>query len=713
MAPEPAEDEVVELCRDLIRIDTVNYGDGPARGSGRPPSTSPRSSPRSGSSATLSSRRRAGPAWSPASRAPTASRDALLVHGHLDVVPAQAERLAGRPVLRRDRRRLRLGPRRRRHEGHGRDDPGGRPRPDARPGGDPPRDIVLAFLADEEAGGVFGAHWLVDNHPDLFEGCTEAIGEVGGFSLTVVDDLRLYLIETAEKGIAWMRLTATGRAGHGSMINDDNAVTELCRGGRAARPARVPGPRHQDRAGVPRRASADALGIELDPDDMEATRRHSSAPSATIIGATLRNTVQPDDARRRLQAQRHPRRGARPTSTAASCPGCEEEFFEHDRRAARPGHHPRVRPPRHRARDRLRRRARRRDDARRCRPRTRARGRCPYMLSGGTDAKAFSGSGIRCFGFAPLRLPPDLDFAGMFHGVDERVPGRRAAVRRPRARPVPRPRLSLRSQPAGAASQASPGRCRMILRREPDADGCRRGRAAAARAPRTVLGALGQRPAGLLARRPAREPQLEELELRTGPSHPPSMSGVPGRGGSAVAARVVGVAGGRRRHLVERREDLVGQRRGPRRAGPAQLRGRPGSHDRRGHAGTVAHPGERDLERREPETVRGRGHGVDDPLRVSRRGRARRTTRSAARPPGCRPGCRRGTSRSGPRGPAGTRAAGRGRAPGTRGRPRARHRAAAASTRPGCSRSARGRARPAARSRRARSASRSSWRRPT
>jgi acetylornithine deacetylase/succinyl-diaminopimelate desuccinylase-like protein len=55
----------------------------------------------------------------------------------------------------------------------------------------------------------------------------------------------------------------------------------------------------------------------------------------------------------------------------------------------------------------------------------------PYCLSGGTDAKAFSKLGIRGFGFAPLRLPPDLDFSGMFHGVDERVPvdGLRFGVR--------------------------------------------------------------------------------------------------------------------------------------------------------------------------------------------------------------------------------------------------------------------------------------------
>ena len=87
--------------------------------------------------------------------------------------------------------------------------------------------MVLCFLADEEAGGVLGSHWVVDNHPALFDGCTEGISELGGFSLTVRDDVRLYLIETAQKGIEWMRLTVEGTAGHGSMINDDNAVYEL------------------------------------------------------------------------------------------------------------------------------------------------------------------------------------------------------------------------------------------------------------------------------------------------------------------------------------------------------------------------------------------------------------------------------------------------------------------------------------------------------
>src|SRR5699024_12724387 len=96
-----------------------------------------------------------------------------------------------------------------------------------REGRRPPRDIVLACLADEEAGGTWGAQYLVDEHPELFADCDAAISEVGGFSFTINVNRRLYLVETAEKGIAWMKLTARGTAGHGSMTNRDNAVTEL------------------------------------------------------------------------------------------------------------------------------------------------------------------------------------------------------------------------------------------------------------------------------------------------------------------------------------------------------------------------------------------------------------------------------------------------------------------------------------------------------
>ena len=221
------QDEAVELCRDLIRFESVN--DGTGRGKGEREAAEHVAALLAEVGLELQVFESATNRTSVVTRieGEDASRGALLIHGHLDVVPAQPKdwtydpfageiadgMLWGRgagDMLDMDAMTLAVV------------------RDRLRTGRKPPRDVVLAFVADEEAGGVFGAQWLVDNKPELFEGCTEAISEVGGFSLSVNDDLRLYMIETAQKGLAWMRLTATGTAGHGSMVHDDNAVTRLC-----------------------------------------------------------------------------------------------------------------------------------------------------------------------------------------------------------------------------------------------------------------------------------------------------------------------------------------------------------------------------------------------------------------------------------------------------------------------------------------------------
>src|SRR5690606_6755722 len=215
------------------------------------------------------------------------SRPPLLVQGHLDVVPADAADWTHHPfsgeiadgcvwgrgaVDMKDMDAMMLAVVRQR----------------LREGRRPPRDIVLAFLADEEAGGTYGAHWLVDKHPELFADCTEAISEVGGFSVTVGENRRLYLIETAEKGLAWMRLTARGTAGHGSMVNEDNAVTELAeavaRLGRHRFPVRLTPAVRGFLEEV-----CEAFGLEFREDDVEATVARLG-PVASMVGATLRNS---------------------------------------------------------------------------------------------------------------------------------------------------------------------------------------------------------------------------------------------------------------------------------------------------------------------------------------------------------------------------------------------------------------------------------------
>lgn len=288
----------------------------------------------------------------------------------------------------------------------------------------PPRDLVFAFVADEEAGGKYGCQWLVEHRPDLFEGVTEAVGEVGGFSLTVPrpdgTDRRLYLVETAEKGLGWMRLTAKGRAGHGSFLHDDNAVATLA--GAVSRLAA-----HQfpivisDSVAEFLTAVGEETGLDFDPGspDIDGTLAKLGT-IANIIGATFRDTANPTMLKAGYKANVIPQT-AEAVFDCRVLPGRQAEFERTVDQLIGPdvtrewitkldsyettfdGHLVDAMNEAIVAHD----------------PEART---VPYMLSGGTDAKAFAKLGIRCFGFAPLQLPPELDFSALFHGVDERVP---------------------------------------------------------------------------------------------------------------------------------------------------------------------------------------------------------------------------------------------------------------------------------------------------
>jgi acetylornithine deacetylase/succinyl-diaminopimelate desuccinylase-like protein len=351
------------------------------------------------------------------------SRGALMLHGHLDVVPAEASDWSVHPfsgalsdgyiwgrgaVDMKDMVGMMIAV----------------ARGFKRSGTVPPRDLVFAFVSDEEAGGKYGCKWLVENRADLFEGVTEAVGEVGGFSLTIPrregGERTLYLIETAEKAMKWMRLTARGRAGHGSMVHDNNAVTAV-----AEATARLG--RHQfpvvltDAVEQFLQAVAEETGYTFDVDspDLEGAIA-KLGPIAKIVGATLRDTANPTMLKAGYKANVIP-------ATAEAVVDCRvlpgrlaaferevdeiigpdvsrewitdlpayETTFDGELLEAMNAAILAADP-----------------DAR----------TVPYMLSGGTDAKHFATLGIRCFGFAPLKLPPELDFASLFHGVDERVP---------------------------------------------------------------------------------------------------------------------------------------------------------------------------------------------------------------------------------------------------------------------------------------------------
>jgi acetylornithine deacetylase/succinyl-diaminopimelate desuccinylase-like protein len=414
-----AQDEAVQLTSELIRIDTSNTGD-PATTVGERVAAEfvARQLREVGYEVTMLDSGGEGRSNVFARLAGAdSSRGALLVHGHLDVVPADATEWSVHPfsgavqdgyiwgrgaVDMKDMVGMMIAVARRFR----------------RDGVVPPRDLVFAFFADEEAGGAYGAQWLVENRADLFEGCTEAVGEVGGFSITLGENVRAYTIEIAEKGIAWMRLRVRGRAGHGSMLHDDNAVTRL-----AAAVARLG--EHQfplvvtDSVRAFLTSITELTGNSFDEDDLAGSVA-KLGPFARVVGATLRDTANPTMLTAGYKANVIPS-VAEAVVDCRVLPGREAAFERELDEILGPDverewvtHLPSVETTFDGELVDAMTAAIQAED-----PGART---IPYVLSGGTDAKAIHTLGIRCFGFAPLRLPPDLDFTALFHGVDERVP---------------------------------------------------------------------------------------------------------------------------------------------------------------------------------------------------------------------------------------------------------------------------------------------------
>ncbi|WZH53721.1 MAG: M20/M25/M40 family metallo-hydrolase [Nocardioides alkalitolerans] len=406
--------EVVELCRDLIRIDTSNYGDDSGPGERKAAEHVAALLDEVGIESRLyegaPGRTNVIARWG------GTEGDPLLVHGHLDVVPAAAEDWQVHPfsgevqdgyvwgrgaVDMKDFDAMLLSVVRAR----------------TRAGVMPKRPVVLCFTADEEAGGHQGAEVLVEDHPDELADCTEAIGEVGGFSATV-RGRRVYLIEAAEKGMAWMRLTARGRAGHGSMVNTENAVTDL-----AAAVARIGAHEWPVRLTptmeVLLATIGELAGTPATPENAPALVEEFGG-AARMLGNVIRNSTNP------TMLQAGYKVNVVPTEATAHVdgrflPGFEDEFFA--TLAELTGENVEIDFVSHQQPwetpydghlvDAMTRSLLAEDPGALV---------APYLMSGGTDAKHFRKLGMRSYGFAPLRLPADLDFTALFHGVDERVP---------------------------------------------------------------------------------------------------------------------------------------------------------------------------------------------------------------------------------------------------------------------------------------------------
>ncbi len=413
---ERALAEVVTFTSDLIRIDTTNRGGGDCRerpaaeyaaeqlaGAGLEPTLLERSEGRTNVVARI--------------EGTDPSADALLVHGHLDVVPAQADEWSVHPFSGEVRDGVVWG--------RGAVDMKNMDamilavvRAWARLGVRPRRDVVIAFTADEEASAEDGSGFLADRHAGLFEGCTEGISESGAFTFHDGSGREIYPIAAGERGTGWLKLTAHGRAGHGSKVNHENAVTRL-----AAAITRIGEHEWPLRLTPTVRAALTELaalyGIDADLDDVDGLLT-KLGPAAKLVEPAVRNSANPTMLNAGYKVNVIPGEAVAFVD-GRYLPGGEDEFRTTLDRLTGPDvdwefHHREVAlqapldSPTY---------ARMRAAVEEFAPEGHV---VPYCMSGGTDAKQFSRLGTTGYGFAPLKLPEGFDYQALFHGVDERVP---------------------------------------------------------------------------------------------------------------------------------------------------------------------------------------------------------------------------------------------------------------------------------------------------
>jgi len=411
-----AQDEVAGLAAGLIRIDTTNRGGGDGREREAAQYVAARLAEAGLDPLLLESAPgRANVVARVAGRDPEAP--ALLVHGHLDVVPADPAGWSVPPFCGEIRDGVLWG--------RGAVDMKNADavvlavvRDWARAGRLPPRDIVLAFTADEEDTAAYGARWLVERHPEQFRGCAEAIGESGAFTFHAGSRTRMYPVASAERGTAWLKLTARGTAGHGSKPNADNAVTAL-----AGAMARIGAHEWPVRLIPAVRAAIAAIAAAVAP---ERGGWDPGAPldglgeAAALVAATIRNSANPTMLRAGGKVNVIPAEAVgyvdgrvlagyedefSQTLDELTGPAVTWEYLHRERPVQAPFDGPLVTAM---------------TDA--LLAEDPGATVIPHCMSGGTDAKQFSRLGMACYGFMPLVLPPGYDYYAMFHGVNERVP---------------------------------------------------------------------------------------------------------------------------------------------------------------------------------------------------------------------------------------------------------------------------------------------------
>jgi acetylornithine deacetylase/succinyl-diaminopimelate desuccinylase-like protein len=411
------EENVVKICADLIKIDTTNFGNNESVGENIAAEYVSEFL-----NALKIENKIVGPdnkRCSVLARIQGTNNELsdLVLHGHLDVVPVEKEKWtkdAFAAVIEKDL----LWGRGAVDMKNGNAMILGSIAQLIKEGWKPKRNITIAMFADEEAGGKYGSHYVVNNHGEYFDNASEAVGEVGGFSHTLSNGVRLYLIETAQKGIAWMKLTAKGTAGHGSMINSDNAISKISRAINSLTNYKFP-ITLRDAVLHLLQETALATNQQFDTKDPEKIILQLGT-LAKLVSATTKNTVNPTMLNAGYKVNVIPGEASAYVD-GRFLPGNQESFLNEiktivgeeidveaetfDVALEAPFENDLV--------SKMITSLEKEDPLAKV---------VPYMLSGGTDAKAMSKFGIKAYGFTPLMLPNDLDFTSLFHGHDERIP---------------------------------------------------------------------------------------------------------------------------------------------------------------------------------------------------------------------------------------------------------------------------------------------------
>ncbi|WGD36212.1 M20/M25/M40 family metallo-hydrolase [Lysinibacter sp. HNR] len=403
------------IAQELIQIDTTNYGGGKSRGEAQAAEYVADKLEVLGLKPQLINSEPGRTSVVARVEGKNPRKGALVVHGHLDVVPADPENWTVDPFAGEVKEGMLWG--------RGAVD---MKNMDAMiitsveqilSHGQPERDLILAFFADEENGGIYGSHYLVDNHPELFAGATEAVSEVGGYSIAV-GGKRAYLLQTGEKALLWIKLTARGVAAHGSRVVRENALTRLAEAlvnlGRHEWPIHL-----TDTTATLVSELARLLGVDpqtVSPDDIVLATGNASGfihaslrttANPTVLEAGYKHNVIPDTAEALIDVRAFAGDEQRVLEQIQAIVGDDIEIsiIHRDVGLETPYEGPFI--------DKIV------DTIKVHDPNAHV---LPYLLAAGTDNKALSKLGITGYGFVPLRLPSDLDFPGMFHGVDERVP---------------------------------------------------------------------------------------------------------------------------------------------------------------------------------------------------------------------------------------------------------------------------------------------------